>query len=358
MKRLILVLLLIFSATSSGFSQFVLEYPNGELEIEGRIRAEYNKRFYFEGDNNFRKDRMFIGQARVKFEGKMFKDFGYEMTLEVRSYDAGSIAKDLYINYSPVPEFLVQFGQFKTPFSKQQLIAEEKLDLTNQCALTDEFVPGRDIGIMTNIETRDKKYSLRLGMFTGNAYNQKDDDSKGKPLFVGRIEASPFGTLMNSEGDLELSPKPLVMLGANFTHSDDNVNTADYPRTIVGKKFMYGGDITFKYKGLYLNAEFDHAQLMPDKAPNYKAGGYLVHASYFIRQLKLQPVIEYNDYNPSDLTVDDSQRTIVFGLNFLPKSNHSIKLMLNYFYHLKMKESDVNPWARNEIRFLTQLLIK
>ncbi|MBU1936283.1 hypothetical protein KKG05_02710, partial [bacterium] len=54
----ILTALFVFLAGSiPALPQFVLEHPHGTMKISGRIRAAYNYRFNFAGDDNHKANR-------------------------------------------------------------------------------------------------------------------------------------------------------------------------------------------------------------------------------------------------------------------------------------------------------------
>ncbi|MBD3170299.1 MAG: hypothetical protein GF307_12510 [candidate division Zixibacteria bacterium] len=360
-KLLICVLaIIVLGWAPQSYAQFEIEYPNGKLAIEGRIRAAFVKRFYFDNEDKFEDDRFYIHQARMEITGEMYEHYEYEAEIEIRAHDGKLEAKDLRISYEPRTEFSLTVGQFKVPYSRDKLIPVYLQSTIKRPDLTHTFVPGRDRGIMLRLRTMDLKYVLYAGVFSGNGGNKKENDDKGKFLYAARLEMAPLGPIDKEEGDYMLTPELRFLAGANIAFSDDNgppEEDAEYLRTILGKKTIYGGDVSFKYRGLFLAAEFNHAQFKPDSGAEYKAGGFLLHAGYFIRSLSLEPVIEYDEFNPTDLIEDVTQRSIVFGLNYLP-FEHDIKLMANYYYRLKSDSDNENPWKENEIRVLMQVMIR
>ena len=114
------------------FPQFVLEHPQGQMKISGRIRAAYNYRFNFAGDDNHQGNRFYLQQARVRFGGSLYEVFEYDVHLEFRSYNEVLEAKDLRISYKPASIFAVSVGQFKVPYSRQRVMSTTKLQFQSR----------------------------------------------------------------------------------------------------------------------------------------------------------------------------------------------------------------------------------
>ncbi len=368
MKKLIYAAIVAIAVPSMLKAQFVLEYPDGELQISGRVRSAFAYRFYGPDASNHKKNRFYVHQARIKLEGEMFDVFEYELQIEVRGYDRGEIAKDLYLEYKPLSTFMIRAGQFKVPFSRTRMTSTSKLVFTTRPAVADEFVPGRDRGVMLRIRTSDRKYVFYTGIFSGNGDNTKNDDNLGRPLIATRLEAAPLGKIPKTEGDIEMTPTPRFLAGINFTYSDDAGPTEeDYPRTIRGRKILFGGDFTFKYHGFYFKVEANYAKFQPFRSilpiefdsTSFYAGGFLVAASYYIPGLKMETAVQYDQFDPNFQKLgnfsNNVERTITFGINYLP-FGHDFKIMANYFKRLPYPGGN-EPWKPDELRIIAQLMI-
>jgi hypothetical protein len=206
MKKLIYALIVAIAVPSLLRAQFILEYPDGELQISGRVRSAFAYRFYDPDATNHKKNRFYVHQARIKLEGEMFDVFEYELQIEASGYDDGEIAKDLYLEYKPVSTFMIRAGQFKVPYSRTRMTSTSKLLFTTRPAVADEFVPGRDRGIMLRLRTSDRKFVFYTGIFSGNGDNTKNDDKLGRPLIATRLEAATLGKIPKTEGDIEMTP--------------------------------------------------------------------------------------------------------------------------------------------------------
>lgn len=376
------VLLLLCCAGASR-AQYGIAWPDGRLEIEGRLRLGWHHRWLFpdEPEPDLNKNRFYVQQARLKFSGWQYDSrIRWEMQFELRGYNGlereaghendyqGLQAKDMHISWVPSDLLTVRLGQFKVPYGRKQLIPLHDQSMVKRADLVDGFLPGRDRGLMVRGRSGDRHLTGWVGVFTGNGENKEYNDSEGGYLYVARLQWQPLGDAGDEEGDYGRTSRPKLVLGSNVASSNDRMATGEealeYKRTIDGEKLLYGGDASFKWAGWFLTAEFDHARFEPETGRTYKTGGWLVQAGHAIPLERLglegwllEPVASYDEYNPSSRTADDTQRTITAGLNLLP-DGHDLKIMLNGYHRLKLKDGDANPWKEDEVRAIVQLRIQ
>jgi len=357
-EKILTALFVLLAGSIPALPQFVLEHPHGNMKISGRIRAAYNYRFNFAGDDNHQGNRFYLQQARVRFGGSLYEVLEYDVHLEFRSYAEVLEAEDIRLTYKPSAMFSVSVGQFKVPYSRQRVMSTTKLQFQSRPEVVYGFMPGRDIGAMIHLQTLDGVYQFYSGLFTGNGINVKNDDAEGEPLVVARAEFQPLGQLAKTEGDIERSVEPQMLLGGNMAYSEDADYSADKPeylRTIPGKKLLYGVDATLKHKGFFFTAEIHRADLNPQVGVDFVAGGYVAQAGYYFPHLKLEPCLRYDVFDPSDQIEHNSEKSITYGLNLFP-SGHQVKLMLNYSQHLKKDSKDSQGWKEDEMQLLWQIL--
>ncbi len=375
---LLFLLLLIHSAQA----QFTLAYPKGRMELEGWLRVAWNHRFYADDDtdSDYAHNRIYVQRASLKASGIMYTRFEYEMNLELRGYNGleretgheddhtGFSARDLYIGWRPDNRLSIRLGQMKVPFSRKRMLPLYLQSTISRPDLADGFVPGRDRGLLLRARDARRRFTAYAGVFTGNGDNRKYNDRKGRYLLAGRVEIQPFGFIGKDEGDLDHSPRPLLLMGANVAQSHDDRATeeeqAEYLRTIPGRKRAYGGDISLKLRGLFVTAEFDHARFDPEEGADFVAGGWLTQISYAIKGLPgmpeefvVEPLLAYDEFNPSNKVEDVTQRTLTSGINFLPEG-HGMKVMLNWYHRLPLSSAHDEGWKEDEVRLLVQLWIQ
>jgi len=351
--------ILFFTALPAS-AQFEIESEHGTMAFKGRLQVLFVDRSEFDGDDSNEKDRIYIRSARFGIEGDYLHDLTYELEFELRSHieDGSPLeSKNLRIAWEPRRMFKLYAGQFKVPFGRKQLIRRTHLNSVRRPGVAGDFNPGRDIGSMVRVRTFDKRYVFYGGVFTGQGENRDEDDYKGGKLWATRIEAHPFGLVAKKEGDPELSRRPRILVGAGYTSSDDGtlaIDDPEYVRTLDGRKRMWGVDVTLKYRGIFLSYERSEADLEPDGGPAYRAGGYVAQASFFLDRWKLEPRVMYDEFNPSDRTEFDTEKTVTAGLNFMPFGNR-FKIMAEYADHHKLRPGDEQGWKEDEFRLMVQL---
>lgn len=258
-------------------------------------------------------------------------------------------------------------GQMKVPYGRKQLVPEHAQSIVRRPEVVNDFLPGRDRGLMLRARTPVRDWTAWAGVFTGNGENRKYDDAAGKPLWVARVEWAPLGQLGGDEGDHGHSPRPLVLAGLNAATSRDKApaleDPRDYLRTIDGEKLLYGGDLALKWRGWHAGFEFDHALLTPENGGDFRAGGYMVQLQYAwllpwapVKGWVLEPVVAYDEFNPDHTRADDTRRGLTTGLNLMP-DGHDLKIMLNWLHRFKLRSEDENPWKEDELRLVVQLRV-
>ena len=378
-----LFICLLIGCASRANAQYSIAWPEGRLDIEGTLRLAWHHRWLEENDPDpdFNKNRFYVQRARLKFSGWQYDSrIQWEIQFELRGYNGlerepghedaaeGLEAKDLHVSWVPSDQFTLRVGQFKVPYGRKQLVPLHSQSLVKRGDISDSFLPGRDRGLMLRMRRPVRDWTVWLGVFTGNGPNRQYDDPVGKPLWAARLEWQPLGELPKEEGDRVHHTSPRLLLGLNTTSSEDAApatkDEREYKRTIDGHKRLLGGDATLVWRGWFLFGEFDRARFEPRQGRSYDAGGWtgqLSH-SFGLEPFSLpgwifEPVISWDEFNPSHRTADDTERTLTLGFNLMP-DGHNLKLMLNHYHRMKLKDADTNPWKEDEIRAILQLKIR
>jgi hypothetical protein len=377
----LLLVVLLLGLAGAARAQYGIAWPEGRLEIEGRLRLGWHHRWLFEGDEDANKNRFYVQQARLKFAGWQYEArLCWEMQFELRGYNGleretghevdhqGFQAKDLHLSWVPSNQVTLRLGQMKVPYGRKQLVPQHAQSAVKRGDVVDGFLPGRDRGLMLRLRTPTRHWTGWAGVYSGNGANRQYNDSFGRYLWVGRLQWQPLGDLGNEEGDFDREDRLRLLLGANAALSRDRPPTdeeaLEYKRSIDGRKRLVGGDLTIKWRGWFLFGEFDHAHFEPEVGRDFIAGGWVGQMGVALPMEPLglagwliEPVLGYDEYNPSHRTADDTERTVTAGVNLLP-DGHDLKLMINYYHRLKLKDTDANPWKEDEIRAIVQMRIR
>jgi phosphate-selective porin OprO/OprP len=270
------------------------------LELSGYTQVRYTHTN--EDINEFR-----IRRARVGLKGEILKRINYILQIDaVKS----PVLLDAKVEITFSPHAKLTFGQFKVPFSLENLTSSSALDTINRSQTVENLCPGRDIGtqgrdIGVVLSGKFSRIEYNLGVFNGEGSNRADTNEK-KDL-VARLGFSPFDFL-----NLSLSHYQ----GKSTLFGGDSV--VDRDRT--------GIDIFLVYKQISVKGEYISARdYQTDKYGWYIRGGY-----YFIPD-KIQAIIKYDSY---DLNMDiqgDRNDVITLGLNWF--FSKKTKLQVNYEHH-------------------------
>ena len=105
-----------------------------------------------------------LHRTRIGVEGTLIKEFEYQIEGELS--DAGQPWRDVFIQTRPFLGVQVRGGQFKIPFSLDQLTSSMDLDFNYRSLAAAFLAPGRDLGVVVfgramerEVETDDCEHS-------------------------------------------------------------------------------------------------------------------------------------------------------------------------------------------------------
>lgn len=274
------------------------EYPS--LRLNGYIQGRYT--LTDEGTHDFS-----IKRARLVLKGEILENINYKLQLDgVKS----PILMDAQVEWSFIPKAKLTFGQFKIPFSLENLTSSSSLDNVNRTQTVEELCPGQDIGasgrdIGITVSGKFSFVEYSVGIFNGSGINRRDTN-ENKDM-VGRLVFRPVDSLS---------------LGVSQYIGDQRPSAADphVNRDRTGVEAFFSRGPAF-IKGEYIFAKDNLAR----RAGWYVRGGYS-----FIPE-KLQAVVNYDSYD-SDLDLDDDLiKVITLGLNWY--FSEKTKLQINFENH-------------------------
>lgn len=308
---------------------------NYSMKMNGRVQARYH---YEAVEDAKDKTAFSIPRSRLKLTGSVFdKDFTYLFQFDVGG--AGFSVKDMYGNYAFTPRLHIRAGQFKKPFSRQQITSSGKLELVDRSITDVAFGAGRDIGVMLhNDYEKSPRWEFAFGMFNGF-----DDVA----TFGGNVEVDPetnVGKIKDiklSGASTEFSPIIVSRSGFNYGKIDGydevdfkggglrfavaNSNSIDLDLDDDNRSsFRTGLDAILHYRhmsasgalyfGLVQNGESFTDQKF-DKVGFHIQGGYLINNF-------IQPVIRYAMISAKG---EDNDLAEILGGVSLYFFNHNLK---------------------------------
>ena len=170
---------------------FFLQSPDGKYKLVLNGYVQPQLRLF---QNNTSQDNQFdIRRARVSLTGYYGKDWQGRVEGDFSTPSDGKFLKYAYLNWSHFQDAQIRVGQFKAPFSRENLTSSADIDTIERAMITDSgsTVPKYDIGAMLwGPSVFDGLLSYGVGAFNGNGANNSDtNDDKD---LVARLGLSPF----------------------------------------------------------------------------------------------------------------------------------------------------------------------
>ena len=199
-----------------------LETPdgNGNISIGGRIHFDY-RHFDDNGESNnalastaatpsaVQADTFDIRRARITTKFKFAKYYSGEVT--INTVGAVNVLDVGYMDLAWFEKAKFRFGQFKMPFSLEQLTSSNNIDFIER-SYVDAYIPAKEVGLqLFGSPTKGMTYALALSNGYGSSNStaaELDNRQDGKDV-IGRFTYN-FAEAM---GDKE----KVMHLGASFS---------------------------------------------------------------------------------------------------------------------------------------------
>lgn len=380
MKKLALLALSLFSLINlNSYAQYTLVKPNGFMEISGYFLGYYNYRQYPAGSTNLKDNTFAVDYAVINFKGAVKKVWQYEIKLNTVAFvipgtDDGAIMEAKAGYHSLNDAIAVTFGYQKLPFDRSSMLENIEMPYFERPNMDKSSVYNRrDMGVTVRYSLWNKKINLYAGAYDGigtNVLTQKND-ATGSLEYLGRLEFSYPSRYRNQEVDLVQLQVPVIAFGIDgrYANKQTYTNLAGDTTTVYnGQKMSSSANVDFLYKGLCLHFE----ELRMKMTPRYSAstdliskpttyfmgGGMAASINYFIKPINTVLAVRYDQYNPNDLLIGDTQSTISYALNYMFDGQRAM-IKVQYWQRLIDKADNPNatlPYKPSELRIGLQLM--
>jgi len=217
-----------------------LKSADGQHKVELHGRLNFDARSY-EGDakkldskrsNNSptRSDlitNLLVRRARIGIDATFFKYLDFKVEGDFAEGSSFSLT-DGYAELNYWPEFRVRGGQFKVPFSFEELTSSRFIDFVER-SVVNNLVPARDLGAMFHGSLLGGTLDYSAGIFNGTGQNTSDNnDAKD---YAGRLLVRPFKML-----DVPLLQK--LHIAGHMTYGDQNTGQSLRGRTDARFEFF------------------------------------------------------------------------------------------------------------------------
>lgn len=302
MTRLLGLIIFLLLMVASTFSQ------TGETPVSANRPVEFSAfaqlRYTASSSDGF--DTFSLRRVRLAFSAAVLPSLDFKVQLEQTK---STSLVEAYLNFNFSRWAQLRAGQFKIPFSYENLKGASELDFINRSTVVETLCPGRDIGSQgRDIGALGRVHTSFLdasfGLFNGSGINRLDnDDTKDKAFRL---------TLNLWRG---------MTVGGSWYEGKwpEERNSSRLRR-------RQGIEAHWQPGSLFLSAEyiraFDYDQ---------EAKGWVIQAVLSWRQGKIQPVCRYEALDRNLALENDEEEILTYGINFhlAPRT----KIQLNQEIH-------------------------
>ncbi len=375
MKKILLIMFITLSIAILSAQNVKTVYDGGFLKWkseDGKFQTRFDIRSYLDGavffeNKNKLSNGTHLRRARIAIKTKFYDKWNAEWDFDFANN--GVKAKDIWLSYDLFEKGFVKVGNFKMPFSLNELTSSRLITFLERAYPT-TFAPSRKIGLGLTKWTNHLFSSVAVyGQGIDNRKDKTTDEGYG---FAGRFAYSPV-----HNGNLAMH----FGLGYDYQTPDDEGTTIEFkeePETKIGDtEFCNTGDIpnvksydvkgvesAFAFKNIHLQAEYMKTKVYRINGANdidfdggYAYISWLItgeHQPYEIQEAEFGKIIPKNKYGAFELAfryshlnlTDDNYKlaegqtqdtdrikggkanNFTFALNWYP--NSKVRFMLNY----------------------------
>jgi phosphate-selective porin OprO/OprP len=339
---------------------FTFTSSDGKFQLSLAGRGQFQYQYVDKDDVNGVAQETSVWRIRrfkVSMGGYAFTpDLTYRVQMDLAKSGTAQMLDDAWINYRFADAAQIQAGQFKMPFSRQELTSDGALQFVDRANAVDAFKPSYDVGAMVQGKVAGGMLAWNAGLFNGTGQSGTRTTNSG--AWAARLVFNLFGEVRYSEPDLENTPKPLLSLGADYfantlkrngnaTFLDTSstvpayagtsgwlgkaaANTAIFDNTERVDVGTYGFDAAFRWRGLSAQGEYFGGKAEGrNQGRTVHSRGYYGQAGYFLLPKKLEVAGRYSSVDPNRNKDRDLQVEVTGGISYYFEG-HNLKLQGDY----------------------------
>jgi len=311
----------------------------------------------FQGKINQNEDRspndgFTVRRAKLSAFGYAYEHINFKLEANfvgVSGSPSSLSLDDAYIEDNHLPYLVGRAGQFKVPFSLEELTSDTEILSIERSEVVKQIAPGRDQGISFSGNIPGIPVSYGIGAFNGQKTPAGTTYGIGANEDAAKNKANDNDQLLYAA---RITAKPLewISIGiSGLTSKDGGVGT-----TLAVDRNAYEVELQIKSpkRGCSLQGEYLRQWLKNSSDATTTSDGFYVQAGHYIMPKHLEAVIKYEEYDSDKDTANkDDIRWTTVGLNFYIYGNDA-KLMANYIF------KDEKQQDYNNNTFLTQLQLR
>src|SRR5262245_21713845 len=168
------------------------------LTAQIRFKSQVDFRNFPDEPETPSKPLVELRRTRLGVEGGLIKQFEYQIELELG--DASQPWRDVYLQSRSFRGLQVRAGNFKIPFSLEQLTSSMDLDFNYRSLAAAFLAPGRDVGVVVFGRAMRETLRYQAGVFRHGGDNVRESertDAQADRTYAGRLVARPWNTFDN-----------------------------------------------------------------------------------------------------------------------------------------------------------------
>ena len=166
--------------------------------------------------------------------------------------------------------------------------------------------------------------------------------------------------------DLVQLQVPVIAFGIDARYANKQSYTSltgDTTTVFDGQKMSSSGNVDFLYKGFTAHAEYLRMKMIPrynasgdlygKPTTYYMGGGMVASINYLIKPIKTMVAIRYDQYNPNDIVIGDTESTISYAINYMFDNQRAL-IKAQYWQRLQDPNA-TSLWKPSEFRIGLQV---
>jgi phosphate-selective porin OprO and OprP len=286
------------------FGGAFLRSPDGMFETRIGGFAQFDFRGYQSGDHP--PNTYSIRRARIRIDGTINRYFDYRVEGEM-SDTTSILLRDFYVRVDRTEKARLTVGQFREPFSQEELRPEPSQDFAEK-SLVNLLAPARSPGIMLSGIFHRGVFEYQVGSFNGKGMLR--DNNNGTPENALRLRFAPWR-------NQQKSPLRGLAFGGAFAQGKNIGGTSlrgqtssrsftfFTPEAVNGKIIRANAEMTWALGPAAFRAEYDQTNqdrdnlgLAGNNLPGVVAKGYMAQFTYVLTGEAKTPFGSVNPKHP------------------------------------------------------------
>ena len=252
-----------------------------------------------------------VPRMRLSLKGGMWKPwlkYEFQFDFSRTSGDSSSKIKDAVIEFVPDERAAIKVGQFKTPFSLQELTSSGRQEFVDRAITNAKFVPAKDVGVMVGGTTETKRFGYGVGVFNGGGESRVQDDQS--LLWVGRVWWDPRGEYKLFESANDQTDKNIVHVGLGV-HTGEAIRGTATSGVFedVNNQTAWNLELAWRNARLFATGEYfamKDEQANPTAGADIDSTGWHAQVGWMVRPKTVELALRYAEVDP-DTDIDNDR---------------------------------------------------